>query len=130
MSDDSSSDSKSEEQEASEAPVKRRKCKSKKNLLRGYVYNLTISHQLVDHEDLFLADLPNSDSYEKSYMHRDIITHVVTTKTDFVVTASVDGHIKFWKKMEEGIEFVKHFRSHLSEFSQFSPITKPFAWIF
>lgn len=46
-------------------------------------------------------------------MHRDIITHVVVTKTDFVVTASCDGHVKFWKKMEEGIEFVKHFRSHL-----------------
>ncbi|CAG7716905.1 unnamed protein product, partial [Allacma fusca] len=26
---------------------------------------------------------------------------------------SADGHIKFWKKQEEGIEFVKHFRSHL-----------------
>lgn len=46
-------------------------------------------------------------------MHRDIITHVVVTKTEFVVTASCDGHVKFWKKMEEGIEFVKHFRSHL-----------------
>uniref|UniRef100_A0A1B0DPN1 peptidylprolyl isomerase n=1 Tax=Phlebotomus papatasi TaxID=29031 RepID=A0A1B0DPN1_PHLPP len=99
MSDDSSSDSKPEEQEAPEAPVKRRK---------------------LDHEDLFLADLPNSDSYEKSYMHRDIITHVVTTKTDFIVTASVDGHIKFWKKMEEGIEFVKHFRSHLNAITSVS----------
>lgn len=48
-------------------------------------------------------------------MHRDVITHVVVTKTDFVVTASLDGHVKFWKKLEEGIEFVKHFRSHLSE---------------
>lgn len=47
-------------------------------------------------------------------MHRDVITHLVVTKTDFVITASIDGHIKFWKKMEEGIEFVKHFRSHLS----------------
>lgn len=46
-------------------------------------------------------------------MHRDIITHVVVTKTEFVITASCDGHVKFWKKMEEGIEFVKHFRSHL-----------------
>lgn len=46
-------------------------------------------------------------------MHRDVITHVVVSKTDFIVTASIDGHVKFWKKMEEGIEFVKHFRSHL-----------------
>lgn len=34
-------------------------------------------------------------------------------RTDFIVTASCDGHIKFWKKQEEGIEFVKHFRAHL-----------------
>lgn len=46
-------------------------------------------------------------------MHRDVITHIVVTKTDFVITASVDGHVKFWKKMEEGVDFVKHFRSHL-----------------
>lgn len=47
-------------------------------------------------------------------MHRDVITHlVVTPGTDFLITASVDGHVKFWKKREEGIEFVKHFRSHL-----------------
>lgn len=37
-----------------------------------------------------------------------------TPRTDFVITASQDGHVKFWKKKEdEGIEFVKHFRSHL-----------------
>ena len=29
------------------------------------------------------------------------------------MTASCDGHIKFWKKQESGIEFVKHFRSHM-----------------
>jgi hypothetical protein len=33
--------------------------------------------------------------------------------SDFIITASVDGHVKFWKKQEEGIEFVKHFRAHL-----------------
>lgn len=46
-------------------------------------------------------------------MHRDIITHIVATSSDFLITGSADGHIKFWKKMEEGVEFVKHFRSHL-----------------
>ncbi|XP_039614615.1 peptidylprolyl isomerase domain and WD repeat-containing protein 1 isoform X2 [Polypterus senegalus] len=52
--------------------------------------------------------------YERSYMHRDVITHIVCSKTDFIITASQDGHVKFWKKKEdEGIEFVKHFRSHL-----------------
>lgn len=30
-----------------------------------------------------------------------------------MITGSVDGHVKFWKKQDEGIEFVKHFRCHL-----------------
>ena len=88
-------------------------------------------------------------------MHRDIVTRIVVTATDFIVTAryvpvslstccslrfygdmdifsivllhvhghkrwrlrdicaSADGHIKFWKKMIEGINFVKHFKAHL-----------------
>lgn len=48
-------------------------------------------------------------------MHRDVVTHVVMTPcgTDFLVTASADGHIKFWKKMPEGVEFVKHYHAHL-----------------
>ena len=39
----------------------------------------------------------------------------ICLRTDFLVTASQDGHVKFWKKQEEGVEFVKHFRAHLSE---------------
>jgi hypothetical protein len=35
------------------------------------------------------------------------------TPTDFIITGSVDGHLKFWKKQETGIEFVKHYRAHL-----------------
>jgi hypothetical protein len=51
--------------------------------------------------------------YEQSLMHRDIVTHVaVTPRTDFAITASVDGHVKFWKKLAVGIEFVKHFVAH------------------
>lgn len=39
---------------------------------------------------------------------------IYSHRTDFIITASQDGHVKFWKKKEEeGIEFVKHFRSHL-----------------
>lgn len=34
-------------------------------------------------------------------------------RTDFIITTSIDGHIKFWKKTEKGIEFVKHYRAHL-----------------
>ncbi|XP_034650556.1 peptidylprolyl isomerase domain and WD repeat-containing protein 1 isoform X2 [Drosophila subobscura] len=69
--------------------------------------------KVLPYEHIFLENLPNAESYERSYMHRDVISHLVCTKTDFVVTASLDGHIKFWKKGELGIEFVKHFRSHL-----------------
>lgn len=65
------------------------------------------------YEHIYLENLPNAESYERSYMHRDVITHLVSTKTEFVITASLDGHIKFWKKMDLGIDFVKHFRSHL-----------------
>ena len=40
-----------------------------------------------------------------------MITHVIATITDFILTASVDGHLKFWKKKHaEGVEFVKHFK--------------------
>lgn len=35
-------------------------------------------------------------------------------RTNFLVTTSIDGHLKFWKKQAEGIEFVKHYRTHLS----------------
>ncbi|XP_056632342.1 peptidylprolyl isomerase domain and WD repeat-containing protein 1 [Diorhabda sublineata] len=69
--------------------------------------------KILQYENLYLESLPSSESYEKSYMHRDIVTHCVVSATDFIITASYDGHIKFWKKMETGIEFVKHFRSHL-----------------
>jgi peptidylprolyl isomerase domain and WD repeat-containing protein 1 len=31
-----------------------------------------------------------------------------------LVTASIDGHVKLWKKQEQGIEFVKNYRAHLS----------------
>lgn len=73
---------------------------------------------VLPYEKIYLEHLPDADCYEKSYMHRDVITHLVVTKTDFIITGSIDGHIKFWKKMEEGIEFVKHFRSHLSKYWQ------------
>ena len=53
--------------------------------------------------------------YETSYAHRDVVTHVVVTPfTHFIVTASRDGQIKFWKKQQVGIEFVKHYRAHLA----------------
>ncbi|KAL3124066.1 hypothetical protein niasHT_004655 [Heterodera trifolii] len=70
------------------------------------------------HEEVYLRAIPRSDQYEKSFMHRNVITHVKSTENDFIITASEDGHLKFWKKKHnEGIEFVKHFRCHLKGFS-------------
>ncbi|XP_075981661.1 peptidylprolyl isomerase domain and WD repeat-containing protein 1 [Anticarsia gemmatalis] len=77
----------------------------------------TKKRKVLEFESLYLENLPSSETYEFSYMHRDVVTHVVVTKTDFVITASQDGHLKFWKKQEEGIEFVKHFRCHLAPIS-------------
>ncbi|XP_014703990.2 peptidylprolyl isomerase domain and WD repeat-containing protein 1 [Equus asinus] len=74
---------------------------------------LAKKRKVLEFERVYLDNLPSASMYERSYMHRDVITHVVCTKTDFIITASHDGHVKFWKKIEEGIEFVKHFRSHL-----------------
>jgi len=49
-------------------------------------------------------------------MHRDNVAFVtMTPSTDFLITTSVDGVVKFWKKMAEGIEFVKMFRAHQGE---------------
>lgn len=69
--------------------------------------------KMVKNEELLERNLPSCEAYEKSYMHRDAITHVlVTNKTQFLITASRDGYIKFWKKSTTGIDFVKTFRSH------------------
>lgn len=54
--------------------------------------------KILKYEHLYLENLPTCDTYEKSYMHRDVITHIIITKTDFLITASCDGHVKFWKK--------------------------------
>lgn len=70
--------------------------------------------KIIPYEKIYLNNLPQSDAYERSYMHRDSISFVVVAdKTHFIITASVDGHVKFWKKKPIGIEFVKHFRAHL-----------------
>ncbi|KAI0695992.1 hypothetical protein BC835DRAFT_1272557 [Cytidiella melzeri] len=70
--------------------------------------------KVLPHEKLYLDRLPSADRYWKSFMHRDVINFVVMTKTDFLITTSIDGHLKLWKKQEQGIEFVKHYRAHLA----------------
>ena len=70
--------------------------------------------KVIPFEKIYLDNLPQSEAYERSYMHRDSIKFVlVAKKTHFIITGSIDGHIKFWVKKPVGIEFVKHFRAHL-----------------
>uniref|UniRef100_A0A183C100 peptidylprolyl isomerase n=1 Tax=Globodera pallida TaxID=36090 RepID=A0A183C100_GLOPA len=79
---------------------------------------VTFSILALKYEDAYLRAIPRSNQYEKSFMHRNIISHVKATGNDFIITASEDGHLKFWKKKHnQGIEFVKHFRCHLKGFS-------------
>lgn len=69
--------------------------------------------RVLPHEKLYLRALPASNRYSKSLMHREAVSFVwFTPATDFLITASVDGIVKFWKKMAKGIEFVKMFRAH------------------
>ncbi|KAH9922857.1 uncharacterized protein BXZ73DRAFT_91570 [Epithele typhae] len=70
--------------------------------------------KVLPHEKLYLEHLPSADRYYKSFMHREAINFNVFTRTEFLLTTSIDGHIKLWKKQEQGIEFVKHYRAHLA----------------
>lgn len=62
---------------------------------------------------MYLSQLPNQDRYEKSYTHRASMTHIEVTKTDFIITASSEGQIMFWKKEPTGIKFYKQLRAHM-----------------
>lgn len=74
--------------------------------------------KVLEFEQQYLASLPLADMYERSYMHRDTVCQVaVAPGPDFFITASVDGHVKFWKKQPQGIEFAKHFKAHLGPVS-------------
>lgn len=64
-------------------------------------------------EKAYLEALPSANMYEKSYMHRDVVTHVAVSAAEFFISGSVDGHLKFWKKKAIGIEFAKHFKAHV-----------------
>ncbi|CEL06076.1 Putative Peptidyl-prolyl cis-trans isomerase [Aspergillus calidoustus] len=67
-------------------------------------------------EKVYVNALPASPRYSKSLMHKDQLSFVtVTPHTDFLITSSIDGVVKFWKKMAVGMEFVKEFRAHATE---------------
>jgi peptidylprolyl isomerase domain and WD repeat-containing protein 1 len=73
------------------------------------------ARRFLPNESTYLSALPSSQMYEKSYMHRDVVRFVfVSSSTDFFISVSVDGVVKFWKKFESTIEFVKQYRAHLA----------------
>ena len=74
------------------------------------------SNDLID-----LNRLPCSLFYEYSYMHRNIITHIkIANNYNFIITCSIDGYIKFWKKCEINIKFVKEYKSHKNRINDIS----------
>ena len=66
-----------------------------------------------NNNDINLKRLPQSEMYEWSWMHRKTISNIgMASNYDFLITTSNDGVIKFWKKTQIGIEFVKEYRGH------------------
>ncbi|KAK2196745.1 bifunctional Cyclophilin-like domain superfamily/Cyclophilin-type peptidyl-prolyl cis-trans isomerase domain/WD40-YVTN repeat-like-containing domain superfamily/Cyclophilin-type peptidyl-prolyl cis-trans isomerase [Babesia duncani] len=66
-------------------------------------------------DSLYLQHLPNASTYEKSYMHKALVTHVVANRrTRYIATGSADGGIKFWFYDKDGVQFVKHLNAHTS----------------
>lgn len=73
------------------------------------------------YEKLYISALPSSPRYSKSLMHKDQLCFVTMTPyTEFLITGSVDGVVKFWKKVAVGIEFVKEFKAHTGEIKSVS----------
>jgi peptidylprolyl isomerase domain and WD repeat-containing protein 1 len=73
------------------------------------------------YERLYVSNLPASPKYSKSLMHREPLTFAtITPFTDFLITSSGDGVVKFWKKIAIGVEFVKEFRAHTGEIKSVS----------
>ncbi|KAK4128250.1 hypothetical protein N657DRAFT_563161 [Parathielavia appendiculata] len=72
--------------------------------------------RVLPYEKLYISALPKSTRYSKSLMHKEQLAFVAMTPlTDFLITTSIDGVVKFWKKVSEGLEFVKEFKAHQGE---------------
>ncbi|EAK90537.1 cyclin'cyclophilin like peptidyl-prolyl cis-trans isomerase fused to WD40 repeats at the N-terminus' [Cryptosporidium parvum Iowa II] len=88
-----------------------------------------------------IVNIPKTDFYECSFMHKKQVTHILSSnKTGFIITASKDGVIKFWRLRSEkeilrekenqtkelsspvitSLEFVKGFQAHKNEVSDIS----------
>ncbi|KAG6017085.1 hypothetical protein E4U43_002334 [Claviceps pusilla] len=77
--------------------------------------------RVLPYEKLYVAALPKSSRYSRSLMHKEQVLFVTWTPlTEFLITVSVDGVVKFWKKVDQGIEFVKEFKAHSGEINSVS----------
>ncbi|RFU31241.1 hypothetical protein B7463_g5120, partial [Scytalidium lignicola] len=77
--------------------------------------------RVLPYEKLYISALPSSPRYSKSLMHKEQLSFMTMTPyTDFLITSSIDGVVKFWKKIGEGIEFVKEFKAHVGEIKSVS----------
>lgn len=77
--------------------------------------------RFLPHEKLYVAALPKSARYSRSLMHKEQLLFVTWTPlTEFLITSSVDGVVKFWKKIAQGVEFVKEFKAHSGEIKSVS----------
>lgn len=85
--------------------------------------NIAESESLKTPKRFWNREIPSSSHYHVSWMHAQTLTAVVTsTKYGYVVSASQDGTVKFWKRLEvdgepvEGqhpcLEFAKSFTAH------------------
>lgn len=46
-------------------------------------------------------------------MHKETVNNIISSsKSDFIITFSIDGHVKFWKKVFHLVEFTKNFKAH------------------
>ncbi len=77
--------------------------------------------RVLPYEKLYISCLPSSSRYSKSLMHKEQVAFVTMTPfTDFLITSSTDGVVKFWKKVMDGIDFVKEFRAHVGDIKSVS----------
>ena len=69
--------------------------------------------KILQNAEMYLKNIPSAAMYERSFQHKEALKQVIVSEQcQFLITASVEGVLKFWKKRAEGIEWVKEYRSH------------------
>lgn len=54
-----------------------------------YLIKFNVNFTVLEYEQVYIDNLPCCECYEKSYMHRDVITHIVVTKLVFIIIYNV-----------------------------------------